>query len=263
MDPDGSMEEGDSLFSLPGPSQRTLYHTPPHAIRPGPPVNSAPATRHSHGHPQMYSEIDDSFEEANRWTGASPVAEDASYEYGTEQAGDNDDDDDDEGLTGAEGDEGEVEGEEEEYAESEGSSAQYDPDADPEGFAQRLDELAGVLEMGEEEARALRWGPAIGRERDAPALSMDALKRLVNHHLTATDWRFSPSHTILPPLTGRSTALLPLANMDVDMADVHPIRVLGRAWVEADADLAFDDESDLGGSSPVHSTTVRRGSGVV
>lgn len=58
----------------------------------------------------------------------------------------------------------EVEGDET-YPESE-SSAAYDPDEDPEGWAERLDELAGVLEVSEEEARALRWGPAIGLEKD-------------------------------------------------------------------------------------------------
>lgn len=45
------------------------------------------------------------------------------------------------------------------------SSNAFDPDEDPEGWAERIDELAGVLEMSEAEARALRWGPAIGAER--------------------------------------------------------------------------------------------------
>lgn len=51
------------------------------------------------------------------------------------------------------------------YPDSE-SSAAFDPDEDPEGWAERLDELAGILEVSEEEARALRWGPAIGLEKD-------------------------------------------------------------------------------------------------
>lgn len=51
------------------------------------------------------------------------------------------------------------------YPDSE-SSAAFDPDEDPEGWAERLDELAGVLEVSEAEARALRWGPAIGLEKD-------------------------------------------------------------------------------------------------
>jgi len=49
-------------------------------------------------------------------------------------------------------------------AKSETSSVMFDYDVDPEGFARRLDELAGTLEVGEEEARALRWGPSIGKE---------------------------------------------------------------------------------------------------
>jgi hypothetical protein len=65
--------------------------------------------------------------------------------------------------SGAEGG-AEVEGDGEGHSET--SSAMFDPDADPEGFARRQDELAGVLEMGEKEAKAIRWGPAIGRERD-------------------------------------------------------------------------------------------------
>lgn len=46
---------------------------------------------------------------------------------------------------------------------SETSSAMFDAEADPEGFAKRLDELAGVLEKSEEEVRALKWGPPIGK----------------------------------------------------------------------------------------------------
>lgn len=56
------------------------------------------------------------------------------------------------------------EGEGEGDAKSETSSVMFDYDVDPEGFARRLDELAGTLEVGEEEARALRWGPEIGKE---------------------------------------------------------------------------------------------------
>lgn len=60
----------------------------------------------------------------------------------------------------------EVEREEEGDAKSETSSVMYDPEVDPEGFARRLDELAGTLEVGQVEARALRWGPAIASERE-------------------------------------------------------------------------------------------------
>jgi hypothetical protein len=50
---------------------------------------------------------------------------------------------------------------------SETSSVMFDYDVDPEGFARRLDELAGTLEVGEEEARALRWGPVMGKGGDS------------------------------------------------------------------------------------------------
>lgn len=71
-----------------------------------------------------------------------------------DEDGEDDDDEDDEEE---EGEDGEGDGM------SETSSAMYDPATDPEGFAKRLDELAGTLEISEEEARALRQGPAIGK----------------------------------------------------------------------------------------------------
>ena len=55
-------------------------------------------------------------------------------------------------------------------AKSETSSVMFDYDVDPEGFARRLDELAGTLEVGEEEARALRWGPAMVKEGNSASL---------------------------------------------------------------------------------------------
>lgn len=58
--------------------------------------------------------------------------------------------------------EGEAEGDEEDAA-SETSSAMYDPQVDPEGFARRLNELAGMMEMSEEETRAMRQGPIVGK----------------------------------------------------------------------------------------------------
>jgi hypothetical protein len=70
--------------------------------------------------------------------------------------------------------EGEEEGEGD--AKSETSSVMFDYDVDPEGFARRLDELAGTLEVGQEEARALRWGPAIGKEGNGKLPSMSALE---------------------------------------------------------------------------------------
>lgn len=90
---------------------------------------------------------------------------DASYgEPGIEH--EEEDEPEEEGEDEDQEDEDDAGEEEEDYAVSDTSSAMYDPAADPEGFARRQDELAGVLEMGEEEAKALKWGPAIGRRSD-------------------------------------------------------------------------------------------------
>ena len=69
-----------------------------------------------------------------------------------------------EGATGHAQTEGAEEEDEQEGddAASDTSSADYDPDADPEGFAKRLDELAGVKEVGVREERAVRVGPVLG-----------------------------------------------------------------------------------------------------
>ncbi|GMK57499.1 hypothetical protein CspeluHIS016_0403330 [Cutaneotrichosporon spelunceum] len=97
---------------------------------------------------------------------------------------------------------------------SEGSSAVFDPDNDPAGFAERLDELAGVMEIGEEEARALRWGPSL---RDVPLL-IDDFKAVLNSHITSTEWRYE---------TRKESA--------------HPIQVLGPAW--AGRQIAQEEET--------------------
>lgn len=55
----------------------------------------------------------------------------------------------------------------EDDAMSDTSSAMYDPEADPDAYARRLDELAGVLEMGEQEARSMRWGIAADRKGES------------------------------------------------------------------------------------------------
>ncbi|BEJ17544.1 hypothetical protein CspHIS471_0609450 [Cutaneotrichosporon sp. HIS471] len=88
---------------------------------------------------------------------------------------------------------------------SERSSAVFDPDNDPAGFAERLDELAGVMEIGEEEARALRWGPNLGGD-DTP-LCVDEFKDVLYHHIAATEWRY-----------------------EMPQEKEHPIAVLGPAW---------------------------------
>ncbi|WVQ97742.1 hypothetical protein IAU59_004856 [Kwoniella sp. CBS 9459] len=248
MDDSISIDEGDSLFSVPGPgpsTARALYHTPPQSI-----VNSAPPVGlglHPSVVPQHLPEYEESFEAPSRWNrgnGASPAAEEASFEYAVDQHEASD--------TRVDGEEDEEGEEEEEYAQSESSSAQYDPDADPEGFAQRLDELAGVLEVGEEEARAIRWGPAMAKDRDAPALPLSEFKNLVNYHLTSTEWRFSPPALLLPSAPGRLGTTSALTAMDLnDMGELHPIRVLGRGWVEMDDELLSEDEYEAAMSSPV------------
>jgi hypothetical protein len=91
-------------------------------------------------------------------------SEGRGHEYEDEDGGD-----EEEGGEEGEGEEEEEGGGEDEGEElmSETSSAMFDPDADPEGWGRRLDELAGVLEMGEVEARAIRWGPAIGKVKSS------------------------------------------------------------------------------------------------
>lgn len=92
---------------------------------------------------------------------------DASFDYETEGGGEGDEGSGEEGEDDEEEeeDEDEEDGAEEEDGMSETSSAMFDQEADPQGWARRLDELAGVLEMGEEEARSLRWGPKMGRKQ--------------------------------------------------------------------------------------------------
>lgn len=90
---------------------------------------------------------------------------------------DEDEDDDDEEDDDEEEDEDDDEKDEDEDGDgmSETSSAMYDPSADPEGFARRLDELAGVLEMSGAEAKALREGPIIGKGKKGMSY-IDALE---------------------------------------------------------------------------------------
>ncbi|WWD21964.1 hypothetical protein CI109_106452 [Kwoniella shandongensis] len=230
---DESMEEGDSLFSLPGPTNaRALYHTPVQQ----PSQQPIGLGLHPHLVPQHLPELDESADYPNQWGGASsPVGEgDASASYEYEGAS---------GIPVEEGEEEEGEGEES-YAQSESSSADYDADADPEAFARRLDELAGVLEVGEEEARALRWGPAMGRERDAPDLPLSQFKALINHHLKSTEWKYATPSTLFAPVPGRSTAGLSLGGgLSFETGDACLIRVLGRGWVDRDEAL----EAELSG----------------
>jgi len=214
--------EGDHyLLSLPGPSNPcNTFHTPANPVGLG---------IHPRIAPPNLPEPDESFE--GEWAeGASPAEEEESGEVGE----------------GDEGDEEECEG-------SEASSVMFDRDLDPEGWAKRLDELAGVLEMGEEEARALRWGPALGRERDggspllldvsltecgfiAPDLPLEDFRALINHHLTTTEWRYTSPTKLFPPVLTRGSASLPF--FDDGLLDgasgVHPIRVTGTNWIGRD-----------------------------
>ena len=135
------MEADDSLPSLPGPSNpRNAFQTPENPVGLG---------IHPRIAPNNLPEPDESFasrEEGGWRQGASPAP---SAEVNDEEE--------------------EEEAEEEEMEETEGSetsSMMFDREGDPEGWARRLDELAGVLEVKEEEARAMRWGPAMGIERE-------------------------------------------------------------------------------------------------
>ncbi|WVQ83862.1 hypothetical protein IAT38_006006 [Cryptococcus sp. DSM 104549] len=213
-----SIEEGNSLFSNPpnaGPSRvRPRYHTPP-------------VPREAGGHPYDPDSSSDLYVNDR----SSPA--DAFPTYANASGVD-------EGFTGDfEGEAGEPEGEEmydDEEGLSEGSSGMYDPDADPEAFARRLDELAGVLEMGEVEAKAMRWGPSFNKYHTAPDLPLEDFKALVNHHLAATAWRY-PSSALFAPLPGRPSAdeLLPGGIVPFEgIGDAHPIRVLGKGWTERD-----------------------------
>ncbi|WWD00242.1 hypothetical protein V866_007151 [Kwoniella sp. B9012] len=244
---DSMEEEGDSLFSLPGPSHRprALYQTPPQPIHPstsaGPPVGLG---FHASVVPQHLPEMDESFEQPNRWRGtgdrgASPpdISTSTSYDYSQQE-------DQEQGQD--EEEEEEEMGEEGSYEASESSSAQYDPDADPEGFAQRLDELAGVLEIGEEESKAIRWGLPISRkQKQGPDLPLADFRKLINHHLTTTEWRYTSSIPSVLPIPGRSGEIHPIGGgLTVDSGDIHPIRVLGRGWAERDEWIEMDSGSE-------------------
>ena len=132
---------------------------------------------------------------------------------------------------------------EEDYAGSETSSAMFDPDADPEGWAARLDELAGVKEMGEEEARALRWGPPFEKDQEGEWFGraelgvplanssgrvksftqpLDDFKVVINHYLDTTEWKYEQP-TWLGPTTGTGSFLPSVHPMAA--AESHPIPI--------------------------------------
>jgi hypothetical protein len=92
-------------------------------------------------------------------------AQDASFA----SSGQQEMEDSGDGQEGEESDRGE-----DEDGMSNTSSAMYDPAADPAEFAKRLDELAGILEMSEEESRALRQGPVVGKRKKGVSILSDA-----------------------------------------------------------------------------------------
>ncbi|KAK6904067.1 hypothetical protein I203_107581 [Kwoniella mangroviensis CBS 8507] len=244
---DSMEEEGDSLFSLPGLSHRSraLYQTPPQPIHPSTSTGPIPPVGlgfHSAVVPQHLPEMDESFEQPNRWRatgdrGASPpdISTSTAYDYGQQDEQEQDDEEEEEEV-GVEGS----------YEASESSSAQYDPDTDPEGFAQRLDELAGVLEIGEEESKAIRWGlPISQKQKQGPDLPLADFRKLINHHLNTTEWKYTSSIPVVLPIPGRSGDTLPIGGgLTVDSGDIHPIRVLGRGWTERDEWIEMDSGSE-------------------
>ncbi|WWC67596.1 uncharacterized protein I206_101506 [Kwoniella pini CBS 10737] len=226
---DDSMEEGDSLFSLPGPSTRprALYQTPPQSTSgPPPPIGLG---YNSSIVPQHLPNADESFDQSNRWNGgASPPGGSSTSQDNYED--ENDENDESNAINGDQ-----VEGEEDSYEASEGSSAQYDPDADPEGFAQRLDELAGTLEISEAERKAISWGlPISSKQRKNANLPLADFRKLINHHLESTEWKYQTNTQSLPVPGWQSghghSDGLPLGMM----LDGHPIRALGKGWIEKD-----------------------------
>ncbi|WVN88659.1 uncharacterized protein L203_103870 [Cryptococcus depauperatus CBS 7841] len=185
-----SFDEDDSLFSV---SQSQTHHPVIPSSRP-----SFQQLQYIDGY-GIIAEEEDSQEEAH-YQNASAIQPDGI-------AGDSDN-----------GNEG-VEDQEETYDEvSDGSSDLYDPDADPESFAQRLDELAGVLEMGEVEARSMRYDPPVAKDhRQVPNMPPEEFKMLVRGHIANTAWQY-------PDQAG----------------SFHPIRVMGKLW--RDRDEGFNNE---------------------
>lgn len=113
---------------------------------------------------------DASYEYQNASGAYGHLSEEAAEEDEDELLEAEDEEEEEEEVDGDE-DEEEEEGEMEADIASETSSAMYDADADPTGFARRQDELAGIMEMGEEEARAMRRGPPFGRDRHGQSTS--------------------------------------------------------------------------------------------
>jgi hypothetical protein len=151
----------DSLFSTPGevsaPNRR-------HALPQGQ-ETSADASYEYNPDPDASGAYHDGdlgqSREEGEQSGQQPYQAEESHEYDNEESGE-EAGEEEEGEGAAEEDDADGDAD----AVSEGSSADYDRLTDPVGYAKRLDGLAGVLEMREDEARAMKWGPGMGRERD-------------------------------------------------------------------------------------------------
>lgn len=63
----------------------------------------------------------------------------------------------------------------------------------------------------------------------APDLHIDDFRKLLNHHLTATDWKFHPSDRTVPLAPGMTPN-----------PENHPIRVLGHNWIGREAGRRLD-----------------------
>ncbi|ODN96463.1 hypothetical protein L198_04177 [Cryptococcus wingfieldii CBS 7118] len=271
---DETFDEDDSLFSVSGPSNnpRPLYSTPPapaghgsryaqHLTPPGPgvfisgrypPVLSSPIV-----------EGDSSMAYYPNTSGLQPGI-DRSWARNHGSTGQDEEDEDEEepstAMTGiaAAGDETfdeEEAGDDE--AGSDGSSEQYDPEGDPETFAKRLDELAGVLERGEVEAGELKWGPVITRGAGKMSKTSNSdLKAVINHHLSTTAWQYSSS-ALTPFPDPNHFDTFDSLTAHVDFVGAHPIRVLGQNW--SDRDVLFEmgllglDAGGGGSSAPERS----------
>jgi hypothetical protein len=133
--------------------------------------------------------------------------EDGDLEERGEEGGGAEDDEEGEAEGDGEGDEEVEEGEEEDSL-SDTSSAEYDPDADPEGFAKRLDELAGLREVGVVEERAVRGGPALGLlsgEKAQRGMSLPALQACSDYETLGNTGQDPELIEQLHPLLYRST----------------------------------------------------------
>ncbi|WVQ76740.1 hypothetical protein IAR50_006414 [Cryptococcus sp. DSM 104548] len=267
---DETFDEDDSLFSVSGPSNnaRPLYSTPPAAVGHGPRYAQhltppGPGAFISGRYPPVLSspivEGDSSLAYHPNTSGLQPGTDHswAPNQGSTGQDDELNEEDEEEepsaAMTGiaAAGDETfdeEEAGEDE--AGSDGSSEQYDPEGDPETFARRLDELAGVLERGEVEAGELKWGPVITKaDGKVPKASNKNLKAVINHHLSTTAWQYASS--ALTPFSdpNPSDTFDPLT-AHVDFVGAHAIRVLGRDWSDRDV-LAEMGYLGLGAESGV------------